>query len=207
MQGGRVIMKKIFLVNIMLAAVSCMLIPLSINAANNNISINIGEKYRLITNGKKYKFKSGKPKVVKVTKKGVVRGLKKGKCVVRILKKDGGLFKKYKITVVNKTKNPSKDIQPPSVLSSAAPVQTAAPGGYKVLFKGNITNVEKLSDKEARYTIKNDTKYYICDTELYNNKDIGSVVVILVDFGFDINKCQTIDEATTYLGKIYGFGG
>ena len=100
-------MKKIFLVNIMLSAVSCMLIPLSINAANNNISINIGEKYRLITNGKKYKFKSGKPKVVKVTKKGVVRGLKKGKCVVRILKKDGGLFKKYKITVVNKTKNPS----------------------------------------------------------------------------------------------------
>ena len=80
-----------------------------IKAAKKTINIKKGKKSTLKTNvyikGKKkgtldssiLTYKSGKKSVVKVTKKGVIKGIKKGKAIIRVKLRTTG--KSYKILV------------------------------------------------------------------------------------------------------------
>jgi len=78
---------------------------ITVGAVNTGkLTIPAKSKYKLESKASsgKLKYKSSKPKVVKVSKKGIIKGIKPGKAVITI--KGTGASKKIKVTVVKKKK-------------------------------------------------------------------------------------------------------
>lgn len=101
------------------------------------LSLTVGSKKQLsVKNKKKLKikkvtFSSSKTKIAKVTKKGMVKALRKGKATItcKVVLGSGKKYRlKCKVTVKNKTMSPSPNkISVPQ--ETAAPSETAAPQG------------------------------------------------------------------------------
>lgn len=64
---------------------------------SKSVTIEMGSSYKLKHN-KKYTYKSSKPKIAKVSKKGVIKANGVGKCTVKVMK-NKTVVKKYSVTV------------------------------------------------------------------------------------------------------------
>lgn len=98
------------------------------------ITVKVGKTKKIVLKNKakkaKYTFTSNKKKIAKVSKKGVVKGVKKGKAVITVKQIKGKKKKtlgKVKVTVVKSASNKS---QTPAATPSIAPTNT--PSGTDV---------------------------------------------------------------------------
>ncbi len=176
------------------------------------IKLNKGETYQLkIRKGSKVTV--NKKKILKITKKGKIKALKTGTCIVKI--KTGK--KKLRVKVIIKKDNVS--VVTPNPEATSLPVQTVAPGGYDTLLRGKIVSLEMLSDSNCKYIIeidnvgtfltKKDTSkisgvsMFECIAPENNNANLGDSVLLFIPLNFDMSSCNVKDD-TAELGNIYG---
>lgn len=179
------------------------------------ITINKGQTYKI--NVKKgYKVKSSNLKVAKVTKKGKVTALKKGKCVIKVYR--GKKVKKYRI-YVNKKDVCEEEASSVVCNTLATPVPTSVPtsvptadvnikknvlNGF-ILYSGNLVldHIEKKDDITSYVYLRfNNIPYYITETEVQNGVQFIRYEVenqVLTEK----NVCVGDEAYFTYDGRVF----
>lgn len=154
---------------LMLVCVTCVIMNNSVYAKRisvKNVKIDIGRRYKITCRTKKVKYVCTKKNIASVSKKGVVKALKSGKCVV-FVKRKNKVLAKYNIKVVNKkdcisTPNvivfPSASPVPilsPAPTLSPVPIPSIAPTPPKVNYNPLILNdgviIEEKNIEEGYY--------------------------------------------------------
>ena len=154
---------------------------------------------------KKYAAVSCNTKIATVTKKGVIKGKRIGKCTIKI-KKNGKTVAKYMIKVVgNKELKESDNNVQTSILQTSVP-QTPVPQytqvGGKVFCIGRciVTSSTKVSDTEYDTAVDLDepgTKVLgVCFAECANTKHVVIRTDALYDKGAMLNIIVNKDEST-----------
>lgn len=211
---------------ILIIFVSIVLSLCSINASAGTIkvkklTITEGKTYNLKLS-KKYSFSSSKSKIAAVTKKGVINAKKRGTCVIKV-KKNGKVFRKYKIKVVrDSTEQPMQINAAVNQVIYATPQPTSmvlpAPNAqFEIFNHGIVSSIKKLDDVNYECVIDFDEsvtqklkdyfkdcpsiKHIICKSSKY--REINSGVTIVVEK----NKCvyKVIDDSTVELVEYYAF--
>lgn len=129
----------------------------SVSAETKTITIEKGRTYQLkIKKGSKTKCSN--KKIAKVTKKGKIKALKKGKCTIKVIK--GRKVRKYNISVINaqckKLESPAPT-KAPDIQTQNTPSPTKRPPVGYMFFRDMA--VEKIEQKDERFS----TVCVICD--------------------------------------------
>lgn len=139
------------------------------------VTLKVGDRYRIpIKKIGKYKITLNKKKIVSANKKGVIRALKNGKCIVRVTSKN----KKYKYTIVVSSNDKAEQGQiAPVKNEQAQPALTpsptyipyvpddpdvtfdpnvtyAPPGGIVPVCKGEVVECVETEDGRLNYKLK-----------------------------------------------------
>ena len=167
-------------------AILLILVCIGIASANNvsakkvtvkKLQLEKGTGYKIKCKTKKAEYFCNKKNIAKVSKEGIVKGLKKGKCVV-FVKKNNKVLAKYKVKVVNKKNNNQSVCRTSPYITmepSAVPVQTAAPtpvptvspsprptyapNFYPMIIQGVIISAEETDDGHYIYLLEFSEKY------------------------------------------------
>lgn len=147
-----------------------------LNLSKQTKEIKVGESFQLSMNGVKVssiKWKSSKPKIAKVSKKGVVKGLKVGTTTIT------GKYKslKFSITVkvVAKQKKQEQTEPTPTPTPTPDPTPTPTPTPTPEPTPGPISSLNGLSLKyksSGFATIENE-EYWALTFTLTNNSKVG----------------------------------
>ncbi len=132
----------------------------------NEVVLKAGERYRLpVKKIGRYKITVSKKKIVSVNKKGVIRALKNGKCVVRVSSK----YKKYKYKIVVNSKKDERTHDVPAPSGTEMPYVTdatdvthspsvtyAPPGGAGIIsvLRGIVVECIDTEDGMLNYKLK-----------------------------------------------------
>lgn len=178
----------------------------SVKTITKQIEIMKGEKYKIKIKGiSKYKIKSSNKKIATVSKKGIIKGINDGKCIVRIDCKN----KKYKYKVTVKTKE-DNNIDADTMKMK---------GGHVAVSRGTIVEVEKLPDGIQRCTFEANNKpspniligdnvcdstYYVADYCSQEEIVIGSTITLYANLNKEIPKGTIIAENKVYITGLDG---
>lgn len=208
--GGKFMIKmKNMIRGLLLSAPLLSIALLTVNAqdihAKKKISLDIGDKYKIKTEkNSKYTFVSKNKKIAKVSKKGVITGLRKGKCKV-VVKTKG---RKTVYTVIVEKKIPISTNAPSNPVSTPNPTQSPGNGpkvgGERVIAQGIIKEIEPLEDGKYRYKVEcskfsfssvSDKVKYAYVTVNQNRGDyiVGNEVML---FSFSDVDYTSVDENT-----------
>lgn len=149
-------MKATVRLSLLLLALICL--PQTVTEAKEirlnktKVQMNVGEKMTLKVKGakkKKVTWKSNKPKVVKVTKKGVIKAKKEGKAVIRA--KVGEKTLKCKVTVKKKAQEVPDTTGP--VIPEKDPYSEMGTNQYtQIMDAGALDDAGKSTRSLAEYT-------------------------------------------------------
>lgn len=185
--------------------------------AKTKVSLFIGDSYKIKTQkNTKYTFVSKNKKIAKVTKKGIITGLRKGKC--KVVVKTKGKKTVYSITVKNNKKtgrnnNITTPISPISTDSPLNPVSSPNPtqapngpkiGGERVIAQGIIKEIEQIENGKYRYklecskfsftSVSDNVKYaYVTVNQNRGDYIVGNEVML---FSFSDVDYVNVDEST-----------
>ena len=154
-------------------------------------------KKHILKYKKKKSYKSTNKKVASVSKKGVIKAKKCGKCVIKVML-EKKVIAKYKVKVV-KSKLPEKTPTPTPVpteqpVASATPEPTPTIVGGKVFCIGRciVSSSKKINETEYETIVDLDeaaTKWLaVCYPECSNAKHM----IIKTDETYDVNKMLDI---------------
>ncbi|MDE6635332.1 MAG: hypothetical protein K2K09_01850, partial [Lachnospiraceae bacterium] len=104
----------------------------------------------------KYSFVSKNKKIAKVSKKGIITGLKKGKCRVVVNTKSKKTI--YTVTVKKNKNSPVNPTHTPEPVYTPNPTQSpdSGPkvGGERIIAQGIISEIQPLETGKCRYKIE-----------------------------------------------------
>ena len=149
---------------------------------------------------KKYVAVSCNTKIATVTKKGVIKGKRIGKCTIKI-KKNGKTVAKYMIKVVrNKELQKSDNNVQTSMPQTPVPQYTQVGGKVFCIGRCIVTSSTKVSDTEYDTAVDLDepgTKVLgVCFAECANTKHVVIRTDALYDKGAMLNIIVNKDEST-----------
>ena len=146
------------------------------NASSGKLTLKVGEKYKLgtTTSAGKITYRSSKPSVVSVSKKGILRAKKTGKStiVVSVKYKKRKVKKKVSVKVVNEKKYIAGNYMSISISNIIPTVGSTAKVKY-------IIKPKKASNKNVRY-YSSDTSVAVVDANgNVRAKKKGTAVIIV----------------------------
>ena len=171
------------------------------------ISMKKGEKYKLKYK-KKYSYKNSDKNVVTVSKKGIIKAKKVGKCTIKVMA-GRKLIKKYRITVTKQMKNApdvpvlSPSPEPSSVPSSEpspalAPEPSSTPsqlsvGGCILINNLLVENIESGKEGFSIVRLKSDKTWYpeYSAVELPTDEISGIAVGDYVKLYYEVQYTRT----------------
>lgn len=182
------------------------------NALPTKVTLGVEETFKIDASGlgKKLTYKSSKPKIATVTKKGVIRGVKAGKAKITISNKSGVAVATITVTIknapnkvtLNKTKA-TLDLGKSLQLKAKLPKNTAS---YKIIWKSSNKKVATVDANGLVKTVGDGTANITVIT--FNGKQATCKITVKKTTQVFVDRASVSVEAScsdrvtvTYLGQ------